>query len=245
MIFYFTGTGNSLHAARMLAEEGEQLINITKARRARAFTYDRGAAAERIGFVFPEYCSTIPDIVYDFVQHLDIRGKGYTFSVVTSGSGKHSSNGLLRELLAKRGAVLDFAECVGMPNNCVTIMEPTTGEDVTHQLAAADEKLRAFKQQLAAKACCPAKSAFLAKAMRPVYHLANATKPFFAEDSCIKCGKCAGNCPDHAIRIKNGKPVWVLKHCEMCLACINRCPVQAIQYGKQTKGRARYTHPSL
>lgn len=33
--------------------------------------------------------------------------------------------------------------------------------------------------------------------------------------------------------------------CRQCLACINRCPVQAIQYGKGTVNRGRYTHPDL
>ena len=37
-----------------------------------------------------------------------------------------------------------------------------------------------------------------------------------------------------------GKPVWAAQ-CYQCLRCINECPQQAIQYGKATAGRHRYT----
>ena len=37
MIFYFTGTGNSLFAAQKLAEEGEEIISIVEALRSKTF----------------------------------------------------------------------------------------------------------------------------------------------------------------------------------------------------------------
>ena len=39
MIFYFTGTGNSLYAAQKLADEGEKIISIVDALRSKAFHY--------------------------------------------------------------------------------------------------------------------------------------------------------------------------------------------------------------
>ena len=39
MIFYFTGTGNSLFAARRLADEGEQIVSIVDALRSGTFHY--------------------------------------------------------------------------------------------------------------------------------------------------------------------------------------------------------------
>ena len=245
MIFYFTGTGNSLHAALALADEREQVISITKVRRAREFVYERGDAGERIGFVFPEYCSSMPDIVLDFVQHLEIHGSGYTFAVVTCGGNRSFAAGLLADALAKRGVTLDFADFVMMPNNCVTVMDLPSQEEIEHQMKAADEKLHTLKQQLAAKATHPAKGAAMAKGMRAMYHIMNTTKPFYVEDSCTGCGMCVKGCPDQAIKLENGKPVWIFSHCDQCTACINRCPVQAIQYGKKTKARSRYSCPSI
>ena len=39
MIFYFTGTGNSLYAAQKLADEVEEIISIIDALRRKAFHY--------------------------------------------------------------------------------------------------------------------------------------------------------------------------------------------------------------
>ena len=59
-------------------------------------------------------------------------------------------------------------------------------------------------------------------------------------DLCIGCGLCAEKCPQKNIEMKDGKPVWKAQ-CYQCLRCINACPRQAIQYGKGTEGRRRYT----
>ena len=73
MIFYFTGTGNSLAAAKALAENGEPVISIAEANKAgeHAYTFKKG---ERLGIVFPEYCSTVGKPVLDFVRKLEVTG---------------------------------------------------------------------------------------------------------------------------------------------------------------------------
>ena len=38
----------------------------------------------------------------------------------------------------------------------------------------------------------------------------------------------------------NGKPAWG-RQCYQCLRCIHECPQEAIQYGKGTEKRGRYT----
>ncbi len=69
---------------------------------------------------------------------------------------------------------------------------------------------------------------------------ARSAKPFFADDGCTGCGICAASCPASAITMKNGRPAWAAQ-CYQCLRCINECPQQAIQYGKRTAGRRRYS----
>ena len=63
---------------------------------------------------------------------------------------------------------------------------------------------------------------------------------FYVTDACIGCGLCAANCPAHAITLRDGKPVWAAQCCQ-CLRGSNQCPQQAIQYGKETETRHRYT----
>ena len=69
---------------------------------------------------------------------------------------------------------------------------------------------------------------------------ARSTKAFFTEDSCNGCGLCARNCPAGTISLMNGKPAWG-RQCYQCLRCIHECPQKAIQYGKGTEKRGRYT----
>ena len=89
--------------------------------------------------------------------------------------------------------------------------------------------------------------------MYPLYKYGRSTSPFHAEDNCIGCGKCAEVCPTGVISMMEMKtegsektfkrPVWKQGKCAQCLACLHSCPVEAVQYGKKTKGRSRYLFP--
>jgi heterodisulfide reductase subunit A2 len=53
--------------------------------------------------------------------------------------------------------------------------------------------------------------------------------PLLAEAACIRCGRCAGVCPFHAIHwVKGGLPEIVEAACAGCGNCAAECPVDAI-----------------
>ena len=79
----------------------------------------------------------------------------------------------------------------------------------------------------------------------PSYEAMRRTAHFHVEESCIGCGLCAKNCPEQAIRMQVGKPVWVKEKCAACLECLHRCPKFAIQYGEKTKHHGQYLHPAV
>jgi flavodoxin len=81
-IYYFTGTGNSLKAAKDLCEKLNdcEVIPITKCLEMEKLA----STSERIGFFFPLYYSGLPKIVLDFVNELDVKNSNYFFAGVTS-----------------------------------------------------------------------------------------------------------------------------------------------------------------
>lgn len=61
--------------------------------------------------------------------------------------------------------------------------------------------------------------------------------PAFDFKKCLKCGKCAQVCPEHAIVSAKGEnPIFISDQCIGCRACQIVCPVKAISEAKQIIG---------
>lgn len=243
MIFYFTGTGNSLMAAKAMLQDGERLISMADARKTKAYKYDL-PKDEHIGFVFPVYCYTLPDVVLDFVRRLEVTGAGYCFAIITCGGGIGGAGKFLEKELAAKGIVLRYVTPLLTPDCTVFYYNIGPKEKNDARLADAKERLAEIKADLEAQKE-QRSTGISSKALRPMYHVMAKTKAFYVNDACIGCGMCAKNCPDSAIKMKDKKPVWVKNSCTKCSACINRCPNAAIQYGRATEKRERYVNPIL
>ncbi len=244
MIFYFTGTGNSLAAARAIAAEGEQIINITEAAEKGAYTYEV-KKGESVGFVYPEYCGSVCRPLVDFIARLTLKNAKYVYAVITCAGGKAMSAGYLAHLLAEREIPLSVWFPVLMPNNCL-IYFPTQDDDKAAEILRESEaQLAQIKAELGKKALRDPGKWRKAAFFQNVVKMMGATKLFRVTDKCTGCGKCAKNCPDKAIQMHGNRPVWVKKRCAKCTACINRCPAQAIEHGRGSAQRHRYVHPDL
>ncbi len=102
IIYYFTGTGNSLAVAKKIAAAlGEcELVPIASLKDTPGTITP---AAERVGIICPVYFSGLPVMVDTFAQRLDLSGSQYIFSVVTlGGSGGSSTLHQLDDILRKR-----------------------------------------------------------------------------------------------------------------------------------------------
>ena len=72
MIFYFSGTGNSRHAALMLNEhEPSELVNIADAVTHKKYSYSL-SEGERVFLVFPVYFGGLPGIVDRFISEMQL-----------------------------------------------------------------------------------------------------------------------------------------------------------------------------
>lgn len=253
MIFYFSGTGNSLYVAKTIAkEQNEKLISITqemqKKPNERIYTFGK---EELVGFVYPIYAWGPPEIVLDFIRTMHVEGEGtYVFSLNTCGSEEGHATPMLQKTLQKKGLTLSSAFAISMPSNYI-VGEDVESKDIQQRkLERANQKLIKINETLKNRKAgefdllIGKKPGLKTGIINPLFNkFARQTKQFYATDACIACGLCQRICPAQTIAL-NPKPVWG-KACTQCLGCINRCPVQAIQYGKVTETRGRYKHPDL
>jgi len=253
MIFYFSGTGNSLYIAKNIAEaQGEKLISISKEfdNKDNLFEYEL-KENELIGFVFPVYAWGPAKMVIDFVTRVKLLGgKPYVFSVCTCGDEEGTATKILKKALNKKGITLDSAFTIQMPNNYILGFDVDSKDVENDKLQKAEQKLISINyvlknRQIGIFNIFSGKfSTLKSRVVNPLFNrFALNTKSFYATDECISCGLCEQVCPVHSITVDK-KPVWS-KSCTQCLACIHRCPVHAIQYGKGTIGKGRYIHPDL
>lgn len=255
MIFYFTGTGNSLWVAKELARvSDERLISIAEACRKGEYAYQAGTR-ENILFVFPVHTWGIPVLVAGFMKKLEIesyRGQP-VYAVCTCGDDCGYTDKSVKMLLQRRGLEVRAVFSVAMPNNYILLpgfdvdektLELKKLQDAQALLAKIGEMILG-KRELSA-IYRPGKFAWIkSRLIYPLfvrYFLGKAS--FYVTDACISCGLCLKECPTRTISWKEDKPAWG-NRCVQCMACIHRCPVRAIEYGKTTQKKGRYRHPDL
>lgn len=257
MIFYFTGTGNSLATAQTIAEvANDSVVDIGRAFKYKDFDFTM-IQNQRLGFVFPTYAWTTPSIIDAFIKHARFSGfdgktfqPGYCFAVATCGSFVGNTLRFFGDqLLQHQGIKLDATFSVKTVGNCIYMYDPAQGAKRDQLLQSAidssykvaemvkAEKVGHFEHRNPAGILL---SKITSQEEKPV-----STESFFATDSCIGCGKCAQHCPTNTITILNDRPRWAEMGCTECLACLHRCPFEAIQYGKKTAARTRYLNPVL
>lgn len=245
MIFYFTGTGNSLFAAKRLLSDGEELINIADAINNNEYEYTINEG-ENVGIVFPVYFYTVPEIITDFVSKLKLDGAEYVYSVITCGGGISQAGAVLKKMLNKQGIELDYVTDLLMPDNSMLFYQIPPVSEGRERLVNAEKKLSKIRKIVSARKHSNIDNVtVLSDLVGLGYKMCNKTAKFYADDNCIGCGLCERVCPQKVIKLENGRPNWTKDTCCKCSACINRCPKSSIQYGKGTKKRNRYVNPEV
>jgi len=236
MIFYFTGTGNSLYVAKKLAEK----LNESEVYSMAEYNLDKqiGGKNERIGFVFPSYYGNLPRIVRKFIDGLKIHSDTYIFGIVTMGGMGTGSIKMLEKTLAEKKLILKYGCGIHMPSNYIINYNPM----FLGRTAKSGKKIQRIADDIKSGKTLIKKNSIIADNLYK--NIEELDKKFFAESQCSGCGFCEKICPVKNIRLTENRPEWLHK-CEHCMACIHRCPQKAIQYGEKTKKRRRYYNPDV
>ena len=242
-VFCFSGTGNSLKAAKDAAQElGDTEIVLMKGES------KGGGKFDRVGFVFPCYASGAPKAVLAYIKALEICADtaDYFFAIVTCGGAGKNSLPMLRDALLQKGITLDYSKELCTVGNYIAMYELHPG--VEQKVRIADKSMKIIAQEIKEKAIAgTGKATFGMKLFYKAgnqYFKMNARK-LGVSDACTACGICEKLCPTKSIRLENGKPAFARKSCAQCMACIQWCPAKAINCGKKTVGRTRYHHPDI
>lgn len=246
MIFYFSATGNSFHAAKALSDGIEKVVSVSDSIKNKNLKFTIND--ERIGLVFPVYFFGIPQIILDFINNaeINISDNAYVYAVMTCGATTANADGILKKALIKKGINVNAVFSVKMVDTYVPLFKIVDKEEQKKINCEADKELQQIKKAVSEKksGCQYNHRGHFPKTVTffsyPFYKYRRFTKKFYAEESCIGCGLCENICPSQAIKIENGKPVWIKKQCNICLGCLHRCPKEAIQYGKKSKTSGRY-----
>ncbi len=243
IIFYFTGSGNSLVAAKAI---GAKLEDCTLANMRNTFRFGE-EAYEKIGFVFPVYAAGMPRKVKDFIEKLNFEGQkdAYVFVVATAGSPDLNAVAQAADILGKQGVKVTYNASVRMFANYVGLYP--MAKDVDEKVKLGYKQLEKISTDIQnqQKAALPQYKGII----NIVHNIALSTfhkkdKGFNVSDDCVGCRRCVEICPVSNIKLEGTKPEF-LGSCEQCMACVQWCPKQAINYKKKTQDRGRYTHPDV
>lgn len=259
IVFYFSGTGNTLWAAKKIANRF-----LGECHGIMEYAADKAIQIEddRIGFVFPVYMNDLPWVVKAFLLELSFKNPKYIFAVFTSSSGKNGKAAKnLEKVLQMKHTKLSAVFDLPMPGNCI----PGKKAKETEKLKKAPERLEGIIKDIQ-KNTKSVNQKFLSDKRRGMQkHYAGSVKPDFVTGSwfyrqgmasavmkpypddkkCTGCGICEKICPTGNIQIKNGKAVHG-NCCTACYACYHWCLEQAHTVSMPIlRGRKQYHHPDV
>ncbi len=251
IIYYFSGTGNSLHTAKCLKEKLDEceLVPIASLIKQDSII----ATSEKVGFVFPVYSWSLPKIVYDFIEKIDLSNAKYIFAVTTMGGfSKQYVAPVLIKLLKPKNKELDAAYNIRIFSNNIwgskRINPVPTKEKGDKRIKNGELKLEKIaeiirnnqKGKVKEGSLYPMKNSYFSF----IKEVNTMDEKYYTDENCDGCGICQKICPVDNIKLVNEKPEWQHR-CQMCTACLHYCPQKAIQWGEYTLGRERYNHPHI
>lgn len=231
VIYYFSGTGNSLRAARIIAAEigGAELVSMRNDPEEVP-----AASAEMIGFVCPVYEWDVPKTVKKFVKRLEINPQVYIFMVSTYIAIHGRCFETVDKILWEKGSRLHYGRALRCVASQCIAYEPFPPAQL--MVPFAEKKCREIGKEIAAgelkkfPIMSPITKSLYPKMMVPFLNVQHEyDKGFYTSDKCIGCEVCRRVCPCSNITFSENRPVW--NHlCEGCNACVVYCPTKAVQF---------------
>lgn len=237
-IYYFSGTGNTVHAAQILQREllqTSQEVSLKNIETAPDYE-----AADYEVFLFPVYAFIMPEIFSSYLKSLPQTGnRAAVLAVLGAMKGVPGEEGyaLLEaaRLLERKGRDVRLTDILNYPESFTAFMPPPDPETSALLTTKASDQLKELAEEIC-KGAVRLRSKNLPGQILSVatgflfkhFGRRSMGKSYVADGDCNNCGVCEKICPAGAIKLEDGRPRWNL-NCQACQRCINFCPKSAIQ----------------
>jgi len=237
IIFYFTGTGNSLAVAKRI---GGNLISIPQIINLDNQHYKNDV----IGVVFPVYALAAPLMVRQFLRKAKFEAD-YIFAIGTYGGIPGTAMMNIQKLALKSGNRFDYTANILMVDNFLPTFDvkkeivkiPKKNIDANIAKVIEDIQNRKHNQATGSLAW-----RFLSPIINGAIKYDKYALRFIVKEECNKCGICTKVCPKANITVSAN--VHFSNNCSACFACIHLCPQNAIHL-KNQKSKKRWRNPEV
>lgn len=230
-IIYFSPTGNARFLAEQLSRSlSEKIVELL----ALEFTDPLALKSnDHLILMFPIHGFNAPRTVKRFVRQIP-SNLYKSVSLIAVGCNTIWINDAasldLKKIFIKKGYMILLDEVLAMPLTFIMSFPEKIKNDLfkesKNQIKKISDKIinkRSTNKEV------PFKSkviSFIGKVESPAARLFGLE--LHAKKTCISCGVCWSNCPEHNIKKgKNDRPKFGLK-CSMCMRCIYNCPTNSI-----------------
>ena len=256
IIFYFSGTGNteliSSELKKFLEQKGNK-VELMSVENLKGMAH-LDLTNKIIGFGYPVYKFTFPDIFLNFFDLFNQAGKNNKyFQFCTYARFTADVFYDFSKKLTKKHYHLIACKGFKSPSNGISSRLPKDHyeyktvmffedniEIKIHNFA--NEILNNIKDEKSVRLNKPSYLAPLRLNLVKDIEITKYPKLQIDREKCIGCGLCAKKCPVNNLR-KHDNYIEIIndRDCLHCLRCMHNCSSNAIRFGELSKGENRYT----
>lgn len=243
MVLYFSGTGNSRYAAKLIGSiAGDEVVSMNE-----RMKQGEKAAFHSIRpfvFVFPAHAWRMPAAAERFIRDALFEGSREAYFVMSCAGSAGQAARYCGKLSREKGFLYRGFMSVCMPSNYIIGAAVPDKAEAADGIHKARPRIIAAAEHIRDGRGLPEErhgylGAFLSGAVNQLFRFSISARGFFTTAACNGCGRCVELCPKNNIDLSEGRPVWG-DRCTWCMACICGCPQAAVEYKRRTQGKPRF-----
>jgi ferredoxin len=252
IIYYFSGTGNSLAVARSVAKKlgDTEVVSIITLRENSAIP----AKYDKVGFVLPTCFTHASKIVTEIGETLQFSPTQKVFIIATCGG--HDGFTLIdftRLLQPKTKTKIQGFRLLMPPNHIVGFsplpeffqrMYFRHADKATSKIARIIRNGTPTKPKIEFNRRIVRRMSVSFNGRLGIPDVDSTVAEYFTTDACTHCGICEKLCKVGNIKVSE-EQVTFGDNCQQCMACVQWCPDRAIAHPNIPKNRKRYHHPDI